>query len=175
MNTVTLNIANLDALQHGVRTRHQFDRKGGTIGSQGADWLLEDRDRRIAPIHCEIRWLEGSFCAIDRCNRTYLNHGSPSLGESTPVRLREGDQLQIGGYRLQVHYLADRLGERGLETLFTPARGVLETLIADVVADPFDISHAPAPADIREAFAKSLGHDPLAALDAQRLPSRELP
>lgn len=170
MSTLTLNITNLDALQHGVLCRHQFDRNGGTIGSQGADWLIEDRERRIAPIHYEIRWLEGTFCAIDRCNQ-----GSPSLGENAPVRLHEGDQLSIGGYRLQVHYDSDRLDEPALESLFTSTRQALNALTAEAASEPLVTPQACAPRDIRDAFAKGFGHDPLAALDAHHLLARDLP
>lgn len=58
MNTVTLSITNLDQLQHGVTARHLFDCKGGTIGSGRANWQINDRDQTVAPIHCEIRWIE---------------------------------------------------------------------------------------------------------------------
>lgn len=84
MNTVTLSITNLDQLQHGVTARHLFDCKGGTIGSGRANWQINDRDQTVAPIHCEIRWIEGSFCVIDHCHRTYLNGSANSWGRFHP-------------------------------------------------------------------------------------------
>ena len=68
MSTLTLSITNLDQLQHNVTGRHQFDCTGGTIGSASATWRINDREQTVAPIHCEIRWIEGSFCVIDRFN-----------------------------------------------------------------------------------------------------------
>ncbi|MDF0729254.1 FHA domain-containing protein [Pseudomonas entomophila] len=171
MNTLTLNIVNLEELQHGVLTRHQFDRNGGTIGSHGANWLMFDRDRRIQPVHCEIRWMEGSFCAIDRCNQTYLNHSSQTLGENAPVRLQEGDELRVGAYRLQVHFQQDRTGEHSLDSLLTPHQRALDALLASAAPSFMDTPHTPAATDICEAFAPGIGHDPLAALN-RRLPTK---
>ncbi|HDS0930958.1 hypothetical protein ABGT18_26865 [Pseudomonas putida] len=42
MSTLTLCIINLDQVQHTVTLRHRFDRTGGTIGSDGADWVIKD-------------------------------------------------------------------------------------------------------------------------------------
>lgn len=134
MNTVTLSITNLDQLQHGVTARHLFDCKGGTIGSGRANWQINDRDQTVAPIHCEIRWIEGSFCVIDHCHRTYLNGSANSLGPLPPRRLVEGDQLLIGTYRLQVQYTQDQACTRSLEDLFNPDPRVLDRLIAEAPA-----------------------------------------
>lgn len=97
MNTLTVSIINLDQLRHGVIARHRFDCKGGTIGSGQTSWQLDDPNQSVAPIHCEIRWIEGSFCVIDHCQRTYLNGSATSLGAYPPRRLLEGDQLRVGG------------------------------------------------------------------------------
>ncbi|MCO7567091.1 FHA domain-containing protein [Pseudomonas sp. S 311-6] len=168
MSTLTLSIGNLEQLEHGVTARHRFDCNGGTIGSQGADWLLWDRARGIQPIHCEIRWIEGSFCVIDHCNQTFLNDSPLSLGQRPPVRLPEGSCLRIGAYRVQVHLQHDPDSRRSLEALFTPGQQVLDALLADAAStwhDEPDLAGSPV-ADIREAFEPSIGHDPLAALDA---------
>jgi type VI secretion system protein ImpI len=134
MSTVTLSITNLDQLQHGVTARHLFDCKGGTIGSGRANWRINDRDQAVAPIHCEIRWIEGSFCVIDHCHRTYVNGSANSLGPLPPRRLVEGDQLLIGAYRLQVQYSQDQARTRSLEDLFNPDPRVLDRLIAEAPA-----------------------------------------
>ncbi len=137
MNSVTLSITNLDQLQHDVTARHRFDCKGGTIGSERASWRINDRAQAVAPLHCEIRWLEGSFCVIDHCHRTYLNDSSTSLETLAPRRLVEGDQLRIGAYRLQVQYAQDQACTRSLEDLFNPDRRVLDRLIAEEPATPW--------------------------------------
>lgn len=168
MNTLTLSISNLDQLQHGVTARHQFDRNGGTVGSENTDWLMVDRDRRVQPLHCEIRWLEAGFCIIDRCEQTFLNESLRSLGQRSPVRLQEGDQLRIGAFRLQVHYTQDHASDPSLEELFTPGRRVLDALLADEFANArqTEVTSIQTPVDICSAFNPGIGHDPLAALDA---------
>lgn len=168
MNTLTLSIDNLEQLQHGVTARHQFNRSGGTVGSQNADWLIIDRDRHVQPIHCEIRWLEAGFCIIDRCNQTFLNDSLLSLGQRSAVRLQEGDRLRIGAYRVQVHYTRDQTPDHALEELFTPGRRVLDALVAEVGAGPWqaEVPGTQPCVDICSAFDPGIGHDPLAALDA---------
>jgi len=168
MNTVTLSIKNLDQLQHGVTARHKFDCAGGTIGSERTSWRVNDRDRTVAPIHCEIRWIEGSFCVIDHCHRTYLNGSSTSLATLAPRRLVDGDQLRIGAYRLQVEFAQDQACTRPLEELFKPDQRVLDRLIAEGPAHPWPAKpSAPQPAvEICSVFKTAMGKDPLAALDA---------
>ncbi|WP_449432101.1 FHA domain-containing protein [Pseudomonas putida] len=166
MSTLTLCITNLDQLLHTVTARHQFDCAGGTIGSEGATWLINDREQTVAPIHCEIRWVEGSFCVIDRCNRTYLNDSIISLGALPARRLLEGDRLRIGAYRLQAQCSPATAGS--LEDLFNPDQRVLDQLIAEVTAEVCR-SRSPATlavAEICSVFEPGLGNDPLAALDA---------
>lgn len=166
MNTLTLNITNLDQLQHTVTARHRFDCTGGTIGSQAATWRINDRDQSVAPIHCEIRWIEGSYCVIDHCNRTYLNNSLVSLGALSARRLVEGDQLRVGAYRLLVQYSQTDAGS--LEDLFNPGHRILEQLIADVPTQTWQPMPpaARATTEICSVFEPGVGNDPLAALDA---------
>lgn len=174
MKRITLSIIDLGQLQHGVRARCQFDSSGGTLGSHGADWQLIDRERRIHPVHCEIRWIENSFCAIDRCGRTYLNDSQMSLGRWAPVQLKDGDHLRIGGYRLLVNYQQDQSDHHpnrcSLEELFEPKQRVLDALAADLPTGASGIENAASsingPIDICQAFDPAIECDPLAALDA---------
>lgn len=168
MNTLTVSIINLDQLRHGVIARHRFECKGGTIGSGQTSWQLDDPNQSVAPIHCEIRWIEGSFCVIDHCQRTYLNGSATSLGAHPPRRLLEGDQLRVGAYRLQVQYAQDPAATRSLEDMFYPDQGVLDRLIAEKTAAswPIEPSATQPATEICSAFEPPMGNDPLAALDA---------
>ncbi|MBI6926743.1 FHA domain-containing protein [Pseudomonas putida] len=173
MSLLTLSILNLEHLQHNVTARHQFDRAGGTIGSADATWLINDRAASIAPLHCEVRWIEGGFCVIDRCDRTYLNANLESVGPLTPRRLLEGDQLRIGAYRLLVQFsLVDM---RSLEDLVSPAHSTLDQWLID--APDLHGHYAPitceAATEICSAFEPDLGNDPLAALDAEQVKGTE--
>jgi len=165
MSTLTLSITNLDQLQHNVTARHQFDCTGGTLGSAGATWLINDREQTVAPVHCEIRWIEGSFCVIDRCQRTYLNDSHDSLGSIAPRRLLDGDQLRIGAYRLQVQL--SQADARSLEDLFSPEQRTLDHWLVEVPVNARlpTSGTTQVVADICSAFASGIGNDPLAALD----------
>lgn len=175
MSTLTLSITNLDQLQHNVTARHQFDPTGGTIGSAKATWRINDREQTIAPIHCEIRWIEGSFCVIDRCQRTYLNDSHNSLGSLAPRRLQEGDQLRVGAYRLQVQLA--QTDARSLEDLFSPEQRTLDHWLVEVPANARQPTSGATQvvADICSAFAPGIGNDPLAALDRETGPAQEDP
>ena len=175
MSLMTLSIINLEQLQHNVTARHPFDRTGGTIGSAGASWLINDRERTVAPIHCEIRWIEGGFCVIDRCQRTYLNDSLDSLGSLAPRRLQEGDQLCVGAYRLQVQL--SQADARSLEDLFCPEQRNLDHWLVEVSTNAWQPTSGATQvvADICSAFAADIGNDPLAALDSVAGPIHEDP
>ncbi|MEB6587542.1 MULTISPECIES: FHA domain-containing protein [Pseudomonas] len=166
MSTLTLSIINLDQVPHNVTVRCQFDAAGGTIGSRGADWLINDRQHSIAPIHCEIRWVENSFCVIDRCERTYLNDSSTYVGAYPPRRLREGDQLHIGGYRMSVQ--CSDADTRSLQDLFNPEYRLLDQWMADTHTEAWqpEACSSRALPEICSVFEPVIGNDPLAALDA---------
>jgi type VI secretion system protein ImpI len=166
MSTLTLSIINLDQLQHNVTAWHEFDHAGGTVGSEGAAWRINDREGNVAPIHCEIRWIEGGFCVIDRCGRTYLNHNLGSLCALSERRLLEGDQLRVGAYRLLVQLSQD--DARSLDELFSADSRALDRFILDVPAQrwPTKPTAAPKVVEICSVFDPGVGNDPLAALDA---------
>ncbi|MEN5300968.1 FHA domain-containing protein [Pseudomonas sp. TWI628] len=172
MNTLTLSIINLGQLQLVDTARHLFDSTGGTIGSAGATWLINDRERTVASIHCEIRWIEGSFCVIDRCQCTYLNDSLDSLGPHTARRLREGDRLRIGAYRLQVQL--SRADVRALADLFNPGQTTFDQWLLDSPAATWQpvSSTSQFVAEICSVFEPGMGPDPLAALDAVSGPAQ---
>ncbi|MGY2167373.1 type VI secretion system lipoprotein TssJ [Pseudomonas gingeri] len=131
---LTLVISNPSQLLHGYLPIRCFDRNGGYIGSQADDWRLSDRTDSVHPCHCRIHWSDGSFCVTDQCGQTYANAHDLPLGRGTTVRLKEGDFLQIGDYRvvahLQSHDMADNdprhYGQRSLSELFTEGGDHLE-------------------------------------------------
>lgn len=113
VRSVALVVANPQALQHGSTPRHQFDAAGGTIGTQGADWILVDKTGRVQQIHCEICYSDAAFCVIDRCGQTHVNNASDPLGEMVGARLRDGDVLGVGPYMITVHLQDENLGPSG--------------------------------------------------------------
>ncbi|OCT21277.1 FHA domain-containing protein [Pseudomonas putida] len=175
MSTLTLNITNLEQLQPNVTARHLFDCAGGTIGSAEATWWINDREGSVAPIHCEIRWIEGSFCVLDRSQRTYLNDSLDSLGSLTARRLLEGDQLRIGAYRLQAQLSHMDVGS--LEDLFSPDPRTFDQWLLDVPAQAWQSVCATreAAVEICSVFEPGAGSDPLAALDTVTGPAQQNP
>lgn len=143
MNTVSteprlaLVVANPEALQQGTAPRYSFDPAGGTIGSQGASWLLHDRVGRVKPQHCEIRFEDGGYLVIDRSGYTRLNEQTRSLGLHASARLRDADTLHVGPYRLTVHLDEEQhalpdpsrvLAQHGVEELMRLPDDFLDTL-----------------------------------------------
>ncbi|MGJ7550715.1 FHA domain-containing protein [Pseudomonas alloputida] len=171
MSALILHVSNLDQLPHGVSRQHRFGRGGGTLGSQGADWLLIDRSLKVRPIHCEIRWTEGGYCAIDRSCQTFLNDSTRCLGKRPPMRLKDGDILRVGAYRLRVDLQPEQASRCSLEEVFVPRQNVHEALEASASTYPRDsaIDSLPplAATDVCSAFDPIPGRDSLAALDAR--------
>ncbi|KVK86299.1 phosphopeptide-binding protein [Burkholderia cepacia] len=188
MNTVSteprlaLVVANPEALQQGTAPRYSFDPAGGTIGSQGASWLLHDRAGRVQPQHCEIRFEDGGYLVIDRSGHTRLNEQTRPLGLHASVRLRDADTLYVGPYRLTVHLDEEQhalpdpsrmLAQHDVEELMQLPDDYLDSLPAAALEGQHPVAPNPDWAAFRALSEppRPQGHlDPLHALDlaAQR-------
>jgi type VI secretion system protein ImpI len=102
--SLVFHIMNPANIEGGTLPRYSFDHLGGTIGSQGANWLLTDYSGNIAPIHAEIRLEHGHFCLIDRCGQTHVNGNLDPMGLNRIIQLTDGDLLQLGKYKIQVQF-----------------------------------------------------------------------
>ncbi|MEE9412688.1 MAG: type VI secretion system-associated FHA domain protein TagH [Methylococcales bacterium] len=102
--SLVFHIMNPANIEGGTLPRYSFDHLGGTIGSQGANWLLTDYSGNIAPIHAEIRLEHGHFCLIDRCGQTHINGNLDPMGLNRIIQLTDGDLLQMGKYKIQVQF-----------------------------------------------------------------------
>lgn len=181
---MTLVVRNPEHLLHGCTANHPFDPAGGSIGSVACDWILNDRQHAIYPLHCEIRLVEGRFCVIDRCGLTRINGHALAMGRNTTVRLNEGDSLHVGAYTLNVYFQHDHgathsvtyqhLSQHAITALFNESRCPLETLLEghqptlepDVSTQQYSLEF--------ERLGTPLGlheqYDPLRALDATHTP-----
>ena len=174
-----LIVANTHALRAGSTARHRFGHAGGTIGSRGADWLLDDGQGQVQAIHCEIAWIDNSYCVRDQSGATRVNDAETPLRRGTAARLRDGDMLHIGAYQVTVHLQTSEphllnsqpLQQRSVgELLNEPSAGLHPVADADRLLDAGvrkpdfsafdDLAREHRPADER---------DPLAALDAEQL------
>lgn len=150
---ITLVIDNPEQLLHGCTPSRHFDAAGGTIGSAGGDWVLDDRSHHINPLHCELRLREGRFCVIDRCGQTRLNDHDLALRVDTPVRLNNADRLHIGAYTVIVHLhhadLASTTGQQTVSELLGRFESPLDTLLKGFTPVPDSSSAATGtPADL---------------------------
>ncbi|MBH8580711.1 type VI secretion system-associated FHA domain protein TagH [Bisbaumannia pacifica] len=116
-DAITLVVTNSERLEGRSTSSHVFAAAGGTIGSGGDDWLLQDQVGRIRPNHAEIRRIDGRFCLIDRCGHTFVNQATLPLGRGRRAALRDGDALRLGDYCLRVHLGAPKHGNPGSQPL----------------------------------------------------------
>jgi type VI secretion system protein ImpI len=172
---MTLVVANPEALQYGCTPRHRFDRAGGTIGCQGANWLLTDRNDLIEPIHCEIGHVDDRFCVIDRSGQIRINQSDAAVGRGIIARLGEGDIIHIGSYRLTVHLhdsheFLDGLTESSVGELLNEQDSHLLQAEDEAVPTPGPEALSLDPLLAFDGLARAPGRredlDPLLALDA---------
>ncbi len=83
-----------------------FGVEGGSIGrSTDNDWVLPDARRYVSAHHARVHFHDGHYYLQDiSTNGVYVNDETEPLAkrESNPHRLREGDVLRIGEYRISV-------------------------------------------------------------------------
>ncbi|KXU83304.1 hypothetical protein CI15_29870 [Paraburkholderia monticola] len=78
-----------------------FDTSGGTIGRADSNHLvLEDPERTVSRVHAQIVWRDGLYRLIDRGSNPALVNGMP-LEPGQEIIVRDGDEVQIGGYQLR--------------------------------------------------------------------------
>lgn len=181
---VALIVTNPQALRLGSLPRHHFDRHGGFIGSQRADWLLDDGRRSISPSHCQVIWDDGAFCLVDRSGDTRINDNPAPLGRDVSVRLTQGDHIQVGPFRIAVHleqahrHLPDpdrHLAEHSIEELLYAEHGDASERDGPVLLPEGRHSSRSSPSgdshDLLATLMQTSGQavlDPLLALDQAR-------
>jgi FHA domain-containing protein len=84
--------------------RATFDENGGTIGRGSASTLiLPDPDRHISRTQATIGFQAGAFVITDTGTLNPLTVNGRALGGGVHARLKDGDELTVGPYRLRVH------------------------------------------------------------------------
>lgn len=180
-----MSISNPGELCHGYTASHQFDQCGGTIGSRGAGWLLNDKQLSIQPIHLEVCWREMSFCLIAHGAGAHLNGSTQPLGRHRAVRLKEGDCIRIGAYRLELQFLAGAqqqqrpLREHSLAEVLGRRFRLLDQLLSEA---PPAVDSTPVPPEVNPTFLalacsldRAANRCPLTAMNAPPQPARKLP
>lgn len=160
--SLTLTVLNPETLLQGSEPQHRIDKAGGTLGTQ-ATWRLHDREDRILPLHCEIRWHEGHFCIIDHSSKSYMNGSDTALLSGTPIRLKHNDRLQIGDYQIAIR-LCDK-DEPEEKSELHSANNPLSALQASECLCPLQALGAPTGATLRIFHLPE--HEPIDEIDPQ--------
>lgn len=80
----------------------RFDAAGGTVGrADGNQLVLPDPDRTVSRVHAALSVREGAVFIEDRGSNPVLVNGV-ALGQGLSMPLAPGDELQIGGYVIDV-------------------------------------------------------------------------
>jgi type VI secretion system FHA domain protein len=81
----------------------QFGEAGGTIGRGETNTLaLPDPERFISRTHATISFQAGGFIITDNSTKNPIVLNGRPLGPGGQVRLKDGDQITLGGYTLEV-------------------------------------------------------------------------
>lgn len=83
--------------------------EGGTIG-RGRDntLVLDDPERYLSNVHCEISFENGQFYLIDRStNGTFYNKSSDPIGKGEKLPIRNNDTFILGDYEFLVEESSD--------------------------------------------------------------------
>jgi len=93
----------------GIEPVKAVDHRGITIGrAPDNDWVLPDPDRHLSKRHCEIAFEDGGYVLTDTStNGVYLNGAAEPIGRGNRSRLRDGDRLSLGDYRIEVTITQD--------------------------------------------------------------------
>ncbi|MEX2476136.1 type VI secretion system-associated FHA domain protein TagH [Marinobacter sp.] len=124
--SLTLQINNPTAVGSGLLPKHEFTAAGGSIGTASNDtWQLSSHRTGAVPGHAEVRLIDGVFCLIDRSGRTYINSASQPIGRGRRARLKSGDVITIGRYRIR----AELGGHQSPSDPLAPEPGEDHTLV----------------------------------------------
>ncbi|SAL80431.1 FHA domain-containing protein [Caballeronia arvi] len=172
----------------------RFGAAGGTIG-RGADntMMLPDAAKTVSRVHARIDWSEDGWRLADLGSNPSRHNGRP-LASGQPAWLADGDQLEIGGYRLGVRTMArasaaafdappgvhDRRGFDPLDVASPRECAVTEACAHDALARAAVLADAPLPGprfdplgDAYEAPARLDGHAVFAGSGSDHVPPEQ--
>lgn len=151
---ITLTVISFNGAPADSALSASFDELGGTIGRADSNQLvLPDPGREISRVHAQVVFRGGAYAIVDRGSNPILVNNQPA-GSGRELPIREGDQVQIGGYLLSVRQSA-------------PKKSAIDDPFADLLAP------APPPAAVpaRAAAAGAASVDPLAAFGMAPAPA----
>jgi FHA domain-containing protein len=107
---ITLTVISFNGAPAASALSGRFDELGGTIGRADTNHLvLPDPDRTISRVHAQVVFRNGSYAIVDRGSNPISVNGQ-RLGSGSERLIKEGDQVEIGGYVLSVQMQAAGAG-----------------------------------------------------------------
>ena len=106
----------------------RFGEGGGTIGrGENSTLVLPDPERYISRTHASISFQAGGFVITDNSSKNPIILNGQPLGPGSQVRLRDRDEIKLGGYILEVTLVSSSdphqsLGEAGRPHTQRPAQ-----------------------------------------------------
>jgi predicted component of type VI protein secretion system len=80
----------------------RFDERGGTLGrSNSATFTLPDPERSISRMQAQVLYVDDSYWIENVSAASAILHNGRPLSAGMRIVLRAGDELRVGGYRLQ--------------------------------------------------------------------------
>ena len=149
----------------------EFDETGGGIGRAANNTLiLPDPERYISRTHAAIVFRSGRYVIQDRGSTTAVYVNGRPLGNGQEAPIVDGDEVVIGGYKLQVAAVsaAASMASEARRTAVTEAGASKDDPLAlfgatPSAADPFgDLVRRPATAKAATKIAPDLMDDPFA-------------
>jgi type VI secretion system FHA domain protein len=81
----------------------RFDEAGGSIGrGEHSTLVLPDPERFISRTHASVSFQAGGFVITDNSTKNPILLNGRAMGPGSQARLGDGDQIQLGGYVLEV-------------------------------------------------------------------------
>jgi type VI secretion system protein len=115
--SLMLNVTSSDRQALHQEMKFEFNKQGGTIGRRLSNsWVLPDENRHLSGTHATIEYVSGNYFIIDTStNGVFLNGDAKPLGNGERQELKDGFQLTMGTYTLQVKIAEKSVDSETLE------------------------------------------------------------
>lgn len=102
--SLVLTIVKLPANLAMTESTQTFGEQGGTLGrADNNTWVLNDPERFLSSVHCQISFENGQFFLTDSStNGTFINGLPEPIGRGSRSALKDGDVFDLGDYSFQV-------------------------------------------------------------------------
>lgn len=170
--TLSLQVINGNELESGRAATCLFTVDGGSVGhAESCRWSVQDRQQSVREHACSLVWHDGEFCLKSQTPEMLINQ-APVAVNSGLVRLRQGDEIQIGSLTIKA-FLHQGEVTRYDEQMATPEtivmnRDNLVDALLTTDGQP-DYQGQPLRHDIAPTVAHGFSSDPLQVLQAETL------